>query len=87
MYRRVMDIMDETARWIRGDLKGKVPAVRGEHGDYVCSDVLRQSREEGLGGESRGESLNRLRIRTARTVRGGVEMKLTKGLEPLGSLP
>ena len=69
-----------------GDLKGEVPAIHSEHGDYVCSDVLWQSREECLGGEGRGESLNRLRIRTARTVvrRGGVEMK---GLEPLGSLP
>ena len=72
---------------IRRDLESEVPAIHSEHGDYVCSDVLWQSHEEGLGGEGRGESLNRLRIRTARTVRGGVEMKPTKGLKPLGSLP
>ena len=60
--------------------------VRSEHAGYRGRVILRQGREKGLSGEGRGESLNRLRIRTARTVvrRGGVEMK---GLEPLGSLP
>ena len=61
--------------------------MRSEDIDYRISEVLWQGRQKGLSGEGRGESLNRLRIRTARTVRGGVEMKLTKGLQPLGSLP